>query len=282
VGMNKPLCLTMWSRRFYRRAVNHVTSEIHGEDLARPVIVFSPHPDDETLGCGGTIIKKRKVGSDVTIVFMTDGHQSHAHLIAAHRLKSIRAREALAASGVLGVGESDVLFLGFEDGELCENQDAAILKVVEILQHRRPDEIFIPYHREALPDHVATHGIVVSALHTCGSNVTVYEYPIWFWHQWPWVSVPLALRRETFATLKDSIVAGFGLRLLWDFRYSVYIGDVLELKRTALTQYKSQMIRLIPDPRWMTLDDVWGGEFLPCFFQDHEIFHRMASLKNMY
>jgi LmbE family N-acetylglucosaminyl deacetylase len=45
------------------------------------VVVFSPHPDDETLGCGSTIIKKKRLGADVTIVFMTDGSKSHPHFI---------------------------------------------------------------------------------------------------------------------------------------------------------------------------------------------------------
>jgi len=277
-GVDKPGRLTALSRQFYRRAMDRATREVHREDLARSAIVFSPHPDDETLGCGGTIIKKIRAGADVTIVFMTDGHQSHAHVIPSHEFKSIRTSEALAASRVLGVGESRVVFLEFKDGELSMNRDVAIPQVVEMLQRQRPDQVFIPYRGETPPDHVATNRIVVSALRRWGGAVTVYEYPIWFWRQWPWVSVPLAVRRETFATLKSSIVAGLGLRLLWDFRCSVCVEDVLELKRVALNQHESQMTRLIPDSDWATLDDVWNGEFLLCLFQDREIFHRYGLL----
>ena len=49
------------------------------ETLCRPraAMVFAPHPDDETLGCGGTVVKLRRAGVDVHIVFMTDGRHSH-------------------------------------------------------------------------------------------------------------------------------------------------------------------------------------------------------------
>jgi len=41
--------------------------------MGRRVIIFAPHPDDETLACSGTIIKKIAEGCEVYIVFMTDG-----------------------------------------------------------------------------------------------------------------------------------------------------------------------------------------------------------------
>ena len=72
--------------------------------------------------------------------------------------------------------------------------------------------------------------------------------------------------------LKNSFISG--LSLLKDFRTFVDIRNVLRLKRSALEQHKSQMTRIIPDPRWMTLADVSNGEFLKCFFQEREIFFK--------
>jgi hypothetical protein len=100
--------------------------------------------------------------------------------------------------------------------------------------------------------------------------VEVYEYPIWFWGHWPWVSAPARGLRERARASRNSLVSG--LRLLRDFRRCVYVGDVLALKRAALDQHRSQMARLVPGPRWQTLGDVSNGEFLDCFFQDREIF----------
>jgi LmbE family N-acetylglucosaminyl deacetylase len=153
--------------------------------MRRPAVVFSPHFDDETLGCGGTIIKKKMAGADVKIVFMTDGSKSHRHLIAEDELKTIRTNEALAVSRLLGLQNGEVIFLGFEETKLNEYADSAAKKVTEVLFRTQPSEVFIPYHKEPLlwsEDHLSTNRIVVSALQMFGRKMVVYEYPIWFWH----------------------------------------------------------------------------------------------------
>jgi LmbE family N-acetylglucosaminyl deacetylase len=239
------------------------------------VFVFSPHPDDATLGCGGTIIKKKRAEAQVRIVYMTDGRKSHAHLISEEKLKAIRANEALKACGTLGLEENDVVFLEYRDGELTENQSSAIRKVSRILNFHKPKEIFVPHHKEPslwAKDHVATNRIVMSALRAYDGTPTVYEYPIWLWYHQPLNFTSMSNAKETLIGLKQSFISK--LILLKDFCYSVYIGDVLQLKHAALNQYRSQMTRLLPDPRWTTLGDLLNGEFLECFFQQYEIFHR--------
>ncbi len=244
--------------------------EVSPDQIARSAVIFSPHPDDETLGCGGTVIKKRSAGASVKIAFMTDGRTSHGHLMPADRLTALRVKEAISAARILGMDESDVCFLGFPDSRLRDHEAAAIEKVREILNAYGPEQVFIPYRRDSTADHVATHRIVSAALARRPVPVTVYEYPIWFWHHWPWV--PVLARREGLRVLRDSLSVGFGLRLLCTFRDYVPIADVLSRKRTALEQHASQMTRLLPDPRWKTLHDVAGGEFLKCFFQPWEVF----------
>ena len=263
------------SRQFYRGIMNLAMSELDEKDLERSATVFSPHPDDETLGCGGTIIKKKRAGAKVKIVFMTDGRKSHSQLISEDELKCIRANESLAASRMLGLEENDVAFLEYKDGELSTNQDSAIHKVIEILRLQQPDEIFLPHHKEPplwSKDHLATNQIVLSALKTYKRKEVIYEYPIWLWDHLPWVSVPMSTPKEILSALKQSLFSG--ATFLKDFRRSVYIGDVLQLKRAALDQHKSQMTQLFPDPRWDTLVDISNGEFLECFFQEHEIFYQ--------
>jgi LmbE family N-acetylglucosaminyl deacetylase len=259
------------SRRLCRFVMDRLTSEIDERDLRRTTAVFSPHPDDETLGCGGTILKKKRAGAEVNIFFMTDGQKSHSHLIPANRLKRIRANAAIAASRMLGLEKDDIAFLEYKDGELSKNTHSAINRVKEILLRQQPDEIFIPHKREPIiKDHSATNKIVLSALRMCRRKTTIYEYPIWLWHHQPWVNVPMDTPKEILSALKQSLISE--LSLLKDFRRSVYIGDVLQLKRAILDQYKSQMTRLISDPRWQTLGDLSNGEFLECFFHEHEIF----------
>ena len=58
--------------------------------LDQSAVIFAPHQDDETLGCGGTIILKTQAAAQVTIVFLTDGSTSHRRFISAAKLTQIR------------------------------------------------------------------------------------------------------------------------------------------------------------------------------------------------
>ena len=269
--MNK-LSLKFWSCQFYTWVTSQLMNELDEHDLSRSAVVFSPHFDDETLGCGGTIIKKKKAGANIKIVFMTDGSKSHRHLIAEDQLRTIRATESVAVCRLLGLDVHDIFFFGFEETKLKQHLRSATNKVTEVLLREQPEQIFIPYFREAPSDHFATNTAVLSALRLYRKNILVYEYPIWFWQCWPWVSIPKHSLRAMVAGLRKSFVSG--LDLIKNFRCGVYIGDVLELKRTAMDQYKSQMTRLIAHPHWMTLTDVSDGEFLKCFFREYEVFYQ--------
>jgi LmbE family N-acetylglucosaminyl deacetylase len=151
---------------------------------------------------------------------------------------------------------------------------AATQRVIEILLQHQPEAVFVPYHKEAHVDHYATSKIVLSALRASRKPVTVYEYPVWFWQFWPWVRAPQHSMWSVLKWLQDSCTSGWGL--LQDFRCGVYIGDALALKRAALDQHTSQMTRLLPDSRWLTLADVAQGDFLTCFFQEYEVFYRYS------
>lgn len=237
--------------------------------------MFSPHFDDETLGCGGTVLKKIAAGGLVTIVFMTDGSKSHTHLISEEESRTIRSAEGRAVARALGLKLGDVILLDFEEAKLDEHFEAAVARVQEILTALKPEDVFIPYRKEPLlwsADHLATNRIVRLALKRIGRTTRVHEYPIWFWCHWPWAQLPLHSRRDIF---KHMVRHSFlhGVDLLRDFRYAVPVGDLLERKRRVLEEHKSQMTRLIPDARWRTLSDVADGDFLDCFFHEHELFH---------
>jgi len=90
--------------------------EVPKSELRRSALVFSPHPDDESLGCGGTIIKKRQAGATVKLVHMTDGAASHRHLMPPRELATRRKAEALSAARTLDVDQ--IYFLDFADGAL--------------------------------------------------------------------------------------------------------------------------------------------------------------------
>ena len=240
----------------------------------RRAVVFAPHQDDETLACGGTILKKRQAGADVGVVFVCDGSRSHAKLMDPAELAALRATEAREALGVLDVHGDDVRFLGFKEKKLRRHEPEAVERVLAILRERRPEEVFVPYRADVHPDHEATCRIVLEALRRHGEDVAVYEFPIWFWHRWPWVRVPVDAKRSTAKLLRDTLTSGFGFQHLRLFRHGVYVGDALGEKRQALGRHRSQTVRLNGTPDWPILADVAGGDFLACFFGPYEVFHR--------
>ena len=246
---------------------------LSARDLAATALVFSPHQDDETLGCGGTIIRKRFAGADLKIVFMTDGSRSHHHFIPEDKLIALRQQEAVSAAQTLNVAAEDVVFFGFRDGDLQQSSERAIALVRELLNQNQPQQVFIPYVGETHPDHLATNQIVLAALkdHT---SIAVYEYPVWYWHHFPWTGT--GDRDSRLAYLKASIKAKLGWRMIQEFNYRVAIEPVKSQKQLALAQHQTQMKRLTDDPDWGLLQDVSNGEWLECFFQSNEIFRRIV------
>jgi LmbE family N-acetylglucosaminyl deacetylase len=258
-------------RQFIRRRSRRWSDE----ELRRSAVVFSPHFDDETLGCGGTIVQKRRAGAAVAVVFMTDGSASHRHLLSETELRRTRADEGIAAAAAMGMSSGDVELLAYPETKLCEHEADAVEKVLQILRRRSPQEVYVPYRREPLiwsKDHRATTSIVKSALEQWGRRVTVHEYPIWFYRQWPWTTwAASGWERRTFVKL--AMTSPLGLGVTCGLRDRRDVGDALEEKRAALGRHGSQMSRLIDDASWKTLGDIAGGSFLDCFFAEFELFH---------
>ncbi len=98
-------------------------------DSATSLLVVAPHPDDETLCCGGVIERVVHAGGRVTVVWLTSGDAARMNLIlmshslfpgpaVAHALGAQRMSEARTAAARLGVTPPGQLFLGYPDGGL--------------------------------------------------------------------------------------------------------------------------------------------------------------------
>lgn len=257
-------------RRGFRRLVLRTARHMSADELAAPAVVFSPHPDDETLGCGGTIARKLQAGAAITVVFMTDGSRSHSKLMARDKLGALRKAEALAATGQLGLSPDDVVFFDYPDQNLTEHATEAVARAEEIIRQRKPVQIFAPFRNPLHPDHMVTNNVVRQALANVEKGVVLYEFPIWFWNQWPWVAMHPPGRRH-IPRLAMAGLSSAG-RAVWNFRRAVNIAPVAETKRQALMQYRSQMTRLMDDPNWHTLDEVAGGQLLECLLDGREVF----------
>jgi N-acetylglucosamine malate deacetylase 1 len=151
------------------------------------VMVFAPHPDDDVIGCGGSIANHVKNGDEVSIVFMTSGEAGSLRY-SPEELALVREAEAQSAAAVLGVKE--VTFLGNPDGFLEYNQEN-LEWITTALRSTRPDLVYTPHSQDNVPDHQATYRLVVESCRRaagpwfgkCGTDPwqvkTILGYEVW-------------------------------------------------------------------------------------------------------
>lgn len=249
------------------------------EAVARPAVVLAPHPDDESLGCGGLVALKRELGVPVTVVFMTDGAGSHPTFVDAVELADRRRQEALTACTRLGVDADSTHFLDIPDGHLAACFDEAVVCLTPILAAAGATQLVLPHPAEPPTDHEATFRI---AEHCVARSTADYEallYPVWLWDQWPFtnpLSAPRA-RSSTRAVVRSAVDHRLGLGLARSLGRRLDVAAVLERKRAALDAHASQMVRPTHAPNWITLADVAGGDWLDLLVRPTELYG-LASL----
>ena len=191
-------------------------------------LVFAPHADDETLGCGGFIALKHNLGAQVEVVILTDGSACFGPLpsAAANALAERREGEAERAMDILGIPKTQIHFLKQPDGRLSSvmgsDRNNLLAQIIELLERYRPQEVLVPHQLDNTPDHEVTFDLVYSALKSTSLRPLVLQYPIWrFW------SGPLLDVRVLFIPDLERICR-------------LEISQVLEKKRKAFACYESQ------------------------------------------
>ena len=195
----------------------------------RPFIVVAPHPDDESLACGGLIADACRQGLRGKVVIVSDGAGSHPNSKAypPDRLKALREEEAKQAGAELGLKPGDMLFLGVPDrfvpfeGEEAERAIGAIVDCVREIGAR---SLFVSWRHDPHCDHQASYRIAREAQRRVG-EARLFEYVVWG-HTLP----P--------STEVDPIRSGFRIRI---------DQEALEKKRRAIAAHRSQTSDLIDD-----------------------------------
>jgi LmbE family N-acetylglucosaminyl deacetylase len=200
------------------------------------IVVFAPHPDDEVLGCGGTIVKKLMEGNNVFVIFMTDGRYGLSEMGVKENPdplehKFIRKKEALKAAETLGLKRENLFFLDIEDKTLDRHKFYALGKVISILTNIRPFEVYFPQELEYNVDHHVTYTIVKDAIKKSGLKTIEYCYAI-AW-KFPFNLLLHILNEQGFYNLMCTILKR---KLLY-----VDISKFLEIKLKAIRQYASQL-----------------------------------------
>ena len=153
-GMQRKLAATAWSPK-----VAHLPP---GERF----LVISPHPDDDVVGCGGTIAKLVGEGKKVKVTYLTlqpgNGYQAE-----------VRRKEALEALGILGVTD-------FSFNEAQKPSDREIEKLLgQELRAFAPDTILLPNPVDNNDQHMQFGLCAVRVLKGLRNAPDVMLYEVW-------------------------------------------------------------------------------------------------------
>ena len=148
------------------------------------LLAVQPHPDDESIGTGGTLARYSAEGVRTTLVTATRGEVGEIldkeldPKEAAPRLASIREAELRNAVKILGVGE--LVFLGYEDSGMAglprnrepktfwqADEEEAIGRLIQVVRRVRPQVIVTQneFGGYAHPDHIKTHRVAIGAFY---------------------------------------------------------------------------------------------------------------------
>jgi LmbE family N-acetylglucosaminyl deacetylase len=141
-----------------------------------PLIVVSPHPDDETLGAGGLIASYAGRSRPVIVVSVTDGEAAYPDW---QGLGAVRRAELKSALHRLSPHMVLLTRLGMPDGAV-QRHEAALARFLSGLI--TPGSLLVgPYEHDGHPDHDAVGRVCVAV--AAARNVVLARYPIWTWHQ---------------------------------------------------------------------------------------------------
>ncbi|MGH7705348.1 MAG: PIG-L deacetylase family protein [Candidatus Dormibacteria bacterium] len=160
------------------------------------VLAVFPHPDDETVSCGGTLHRLTQLGKRVTLVALTRGERGYAPNSGPVELGTLRAGELAAAARWLGV--SRLIQLGLPDGDLSLRRQELRHLLSTVIDTERPD-LLITYDLAGLyghPDHVTCAEVVTEL--SAGHGMKIRLWYVALPHRLRWGLVRLgALPRDS-------------------------------------------------------------------------------------
>lgn len=187
------------------------------------LLIIAPHPDDEVLGCGGTMIKHIKTGDEVYVCIATRGKAPLA------TEESVIKSRTEAAKCHQSIGVKDTIFLDFPAVMIeKENRYEINQQLLDLIIKVNPDEVYLPHWGDMQKDHqvIADAGMVALRPKYKTNVKRIYSYETLSETGWNAPSIQNEFIPNVF----------------------VDISDYLEQKLTALSYYKSQ-INIFPDAR---------------------------------
>ena len=127
--------------------------------MKKKILVVAAHPDDEVLGCGGTIMKHASRGDEVAVLFMTNGVGARGSDIEAIKQRKLSAEKV---KKILKIKK--LIFLDLPDNQLDTVPLLEIIKKIEsVIKKFNPDTIYTHYINDLNIDHEITCRAVMTA-----------------------------------------------------------------------------------------------------------------------
>ena len=145
-------------------------------ELLVRVLVLSPHPDDEAIGCGGTLCRHSAAGDELRVIFLTSGERG-SRVIGPAETAATRETEAKASAAVLGVGEIE--FLRAPDGRLRVSAEL-IGAIGKSIRRFQPHYLYTAHGGEAHSDHRAAARLATQTLAKMkGAKPLIRLFEVW-------------------------------------------------------------------------------------------------------
>ena len=153
-----------------------MTAAENGElDGIERVLVVVAHPDDCDFGCAGTTARWASKGVEVSYCIITDGQAGGFDLsVSRADMAKIRRREQTEAAKAVGV--TDIVFLGYPDGELTVTHQLR-QDITRVIRERRPQRVMTQSPERnwerifaSHPDHLAAGEAALCAVYPDSRN----------------------------------------------------------------------------------------------------------------
>lgn len=174
----------------------------------RKVLVIAAHPDDEVVGCGGTIARFAKEGNALYTLILGEGITSRDEKRDRKKrdkdIKNLRGY-VHKANNILGV--KDVFIHDFPDNRFDSVPLLDIVKVIEKTKNKiKPDIIFTHYEKDLNIDHQITYKAVITATRPLKNETVkeIYSFEVLSSTEWVY---PLSFSPDVFFDIKDTIGA---------------------------------------------------------------------------
>lgn len=130
-------------------------------NFKKKILIFAAHPDDEVIGCGGTIAKLKKNGNKIYVCFFADGESSR-NVRNVNALIKKRKKAAKKSAAILGIDE--LFFCDLPDNRLDTMSRLSVVKIVEkYISLIKPQTVFTHFYGDLNIDHQIVSKAVITA-----------------------------------------------------------------------------------------------------------------------